>query len=151
MSLLHHSKAHRKSFLSVIILLVRHSFVLSALLVKTIHEMGLQHCNIQRGQENRKLSTCCSMVEFPNYSGPPFIFENPKLRTNSPVERRIDCDCHYCCKRKQIPPRLGWATTIHRCQGITVEKSEVNMYIVISPVTRKFESINPGALWLFQG
>ena len=49
MSPLHHSKASRKSFLSVIILLVQLSFALSAMLAKTTdvdHETGLQHYNI---------------------------------------------------------------------------------------------------------
>ncbi len=87
------------------------------------------------------------MVEFPNYSGPPFIQDNPKLVPVFPVERRIDCICHFC-KRTQIPLRLGWATTIHRCQGITVGEGQVNRYIKIHPGTRHFESTNPGALFV---
>jgi hypothetical protein len=42
------------------------------------------------------------MVQFDNYSGPPFIEENPKSVHVVPVERKIDCNC-YCCRRKQIP------------------------------------------------
>ncbi len=90
------------------------------------------------------------MVEFPNYSGPPFIFENPKVVPIFPVERRIDCVCHYC-KRKQVPLRLVLATTIQKCQGVTVGKGEVNTcrYIVISRGTLKFQSKkNPGALFV---
>jgi hypothetical protein len=42
------------------------------------------------------------MVQFDNYSGPPFIEENPKIVPVVPVERKIDCNC--CgCRRKQIP------------------------------------------------
>lgn len=63
------------------------------------------------------------------------------------MERKIDCRYHYC-KRKQIPLRLGWATTIHRCQGMTIGEGEVNRYIIINPGTRAFESRNPGALFV---
>ena len=86
------------------------------------------------------------MVEVPNYSGPPFITEKPKVIPIFPVERKIECRCNFC-KRKQIPLRLGWATTIHRCQGMTIGEGEVNRYIVIHPGTRAFESRNPGALF----
>ena len=46
------------------------------------------------------------MVEFDNYSGPPFIEENPKMFPFVPVERKIDCNCPGC-RRQQIPLRLG--------------------------------------------
>ena len=87
------------------------------------------------------------MVHFPGYTGPAFIEEDPKVVPIVPVTRKIDCKCH-CCFRKQIPLRLGWATTIHRCQGMTVGLGEPHRYIVIHPGTRAFESRNPGALYV---
>jgi hypothetical protein len=87
------------------------------------------------------------MVEVPNYTGPPFSNTNPKIIPIFPVERKVDCYCHSC-KRKQIPLRLGWATTIHKCQGMTIGDGEVNRYIVINPGTKAFESRNPGALFV---
>ena len=87
------------------------------------------------------------MVHFHSYTGPPFISEDPKVVPIVPVSRRIDCKCHYCC-RTQIPLRLGWATTIHRCQGMTIGSGEANRYIVIHPGTKAFESRNPGALYV---
>ena len=87
------------------------------------------------------------MVEFHSYTGPPFVDENPKLVPLLPVERKLDCSCNFC-RRKQIPLRLGWASTIHRCQGMTIGKGEPNSYIVINPGTRAFESRNPGALFV---
>ena len=87
------------------------------------------------------------LVEFPKYSGPPFLEHHPKIVPIVPVERRIDCLCHGC-KRKQVPLRLGWASTIHRCQGITVGSGEINRYIVIHPGTKAFESRSPGALFV---
>ncbi|CAG2185619.1 PIF1 [Mytilus edulis] len=87
------------------------------------------------------------MVEFHSYTGPAFIEQNPKLVPIVPVERKLDCSCN-CCRRKQIPLRLGWASTIHRCQGMTIGKGEPNSYIVINPGTRAFESRTPGALFV---
>ena len=87
------------------------------------------------------------MVHFPGYTGPAFIEEDPKVVPIVPVTRKIDCKCH-CCFRKQVPFRLGWATIIHRCQGMTVGLDELHRYIVIHPGTRAFESRNPGALYV---
>ena len=87
------------------------------------------------------------LVDFPCYTGPAFIEERPTLLPIVPVVRLIDCSCH-CCSRKQIPLRLGWASTIHRCQGMTIGAGEVNRYIVIHPGTRAFESKTPGALFV---
>ncbi len=87
------------------------------------------------------------MVDFSRYTGPPFLNEYPTVVPIEPVERLMDCSCHSC-KRKQIPLRLGWGTTIHRCQGMTIGKNEPNRYIVINPGSTTFESRNPGALFV---
>lgn len=79
------------------------------------------------------------MVEIPTYTGPPFIEDCPKLVPIVPVERNIDCACHNC-ERKQLPLQLGWATTVHKCQGMTVREAETNMYVVIHPGTKQYES-----------
>ncbi len=87
------------------------------------------------------------MVSFPKFNGPPFVSDAHTIVPIVPVERRIECFCH-ACKRKQIPLRLGWGTTIHRCQGMTIGNGELNRYIVIHPGSKAFESKNPGALFV---
>lgn len=87
------------------------------------------------------------MVEFEKYTGSPFISSNSKIVPITPIQRKQDCSCHGC-KRTQIPLRLGWGTTIHKCQGMTIGEGESNRYIVINPGSRKFESNNPGALFV---
>jgi ATP-dependent exoDNAse (exonuclease V) alpha subunit len=80
------------------------------------------------------------MVQFDNYSGPPFIVENPKTFLIVPLERKIDCNCCGCC-RKQIPLRLGWASIIHKCQGMTIGKGE---HIPISSLIQRSGHLNQG-------
>lgn len=87
------------------------------------------------------------IVEVDKYTGPSFVQYNPKPVPIVPVERKIDSRCHGC-KRTQIPLRLGWGTTIHRCQGMTIGKGESNRYIAIDPGSKQFESRNPGALFV---
>ena len=87
------------------------------------------------------------MVEFSTYNGPPFIQDKPKLIPIVPIERHVDCNC-FSCKRKQTPLRLGWAASIHSCQGLTVGIGETNRYIIIDPGTKAFESRSPGALFV---
>ena len=63
------------------------------------------------------------MVEFVKYVGPPFIHDRPIIIPVVPYERKLDC-FSFSCKRKQIPLRMGWETTIHCCQGMTIGKKE---------------------------
>ena len=95
----------------------------------------------QTGQKPPDYSPAVVMVHFHSYTGPPFTV------TIVSVSRKIDCRCHICF-RKQIALRFGRATTIHRCQGMTIGEGEACRYIVIHPGTRAFESRNPGAMYV---
>lgn len=55
-----------------------------------------------------------------------FLPQYPKIVPFIPVERKIDCTCRsHFCKRKLLL-RLGWASTIHRFQGMTIGDGGVN-------------------------
>ena len=85
-------------------------------------------------------------VRFPGYKGPPYINEDATVVPIVPVSRSTDCTCR--CMRLQVPLRLAWGTTIHKCQGMTVGDGEASRYVVIHPGKHDFEARNPGALFV---
>ena len=54
------------------------------------------------------------LVEFPRFKGPPFMEDHPTWIHVPAIDRRLDCQCF---KRRQVPLRTGFVTTIHRLQG----------------------------------
>ena len=58
------------------------------------------------------------MVKFDAYSGFPFNNEHPQIVPISVVQRG---------STTQIPLRLAWALTIHKSQGLTLEKATIDI------------------------
>ena len=57
------------------------------------------------------------LVDFPNFTGPAIIPEHPTYVAVPVVQRRVECNY---CSPKQLPLRLGWGSTIHKCQGMNI-------------------------------
>jgi ATP-dependent DNA helicase PIF1 len=57
-------------------------------------------------------------VLFDKYIGAPFDINNPKVVPITPVIRG---------NRKQIPLKMAWALTIHKSQGLTLERATIDI------------------------
>ena len=99
----------------------------------------------QQGQSPKDALPQYILVDFPKFTGPPFLEDHPTWIPVPPVDRRLEC---MCCKRTQVPLRPGFGTTIHRVQGMTIGPGNLNRYIVINPGSKSFESRNPGVLYV---
>lgn len=65
---------------------------------------------------------------FAKFGGMPMVkFTNGKISTLEPEEWSIK-DGEICmATRQQVPLRLAWAITSHKCQGMTLDKIEVHL------------------------
>jgi hypothetical protein len=90
------------------------------------------------------------LVEFPQYKGPPFLQEFPKLVPIVPLQHTCD---NFCCTKTFIPLRLSYEKTIHTFQGSSAgptskgQQENAIKRIICDPGTKEFELRNPGLFY----
>jgi len=67
------------------------------------------------------------LVDFPNYSGKPFIAAHPKLVPIVPVSFSFVTTDNKTVTRKQMPLMLAYGLTIHKAQGSQFDKCVVEI------------------------
>lgn len=82
--------------------------------------------NFMRHQRRARLSTQAPVVKFNNYPDPVTIFPDCNVQELGFKEP------HSLLSRTQIPLLAGWALTIHKAQGMTLEKATVDLGDIFS-------------------
>jgi hypothetical protein len=71
---------------------------------------------------------------------------NNTLQIIPPVE--LGCDRCHNCKVQYIPLEVAFATTIHKCQGMSIGLSHPIKRIIGDPGAKNGESLNPGLFYV---
>ena len=90
------------------------------------------------------------LVQFDDsYTGPSFCSDKPRCIPIIPETNESDLHGTFC-ERQQLPLKLSWAITIHKSQGLTLDKAWVDIgktedfvgltYVGLSRV-RKFQDL----------
>ena len=78
------------------------------------------------GQQPPSLPICV-IVQFDEpYNGPSVSPDLPRCVPICPITQ-VSQSLGYNAEKQQLPLRLAWAMTIHKCQGLTLEKAWIDL------------------------
>ncbi|EXX67605.1 Pif1p [Rhizophagus irregularis DAOM 197198w] len=68
------------------------------------------------------------LISFDNYKGPTITsLEGKRVVPIVPIRRTWNGKSGAPCSRLQIPVRLAWAITVHKSQGLTLQKATIDL------------------------
>jgi hypothetical protein len=68
------------------------------------------------------------LVAFDNYKGPTIAsLEGKRVVPIAPIRRTWNSKSGATCSRLQVPVRLAWAITVHKSQGLTLQKAIIDI------------------------
>lgn len=71
--------------------------------------------------------TLGEVIDFSKEKLPMVLLENGKVITPTPVEWSLEEDGKVKASISQIPLRLAWAITIHKSQGMSLDRAEIDL------------------------
>jgi ATP-dependent DNA helicase PIF1 len=89
--------------------------------------MGIVQDTLFEGQGPPALPTAV-LIKFEKYNGPTIkTTEGVEVVPIAPIKRSWEDKNGTNCSRLQVPIRLAWAITVHKSQGLTLEKAKIDI------------------------